>query len=208
MSDQSLGYTVFRDKRRIASGSLADAAIAFQQAMLADPSASVLIFDNLTGDTRDVDVRGTAADIRARYPAPTAASTSATAPDAAEAADDAPKGRGRPKLGVVAREVTLLPRHWDWLAEQRGGASVALRKLIDEARRANAGRDMQRRAQERAYSFMSTMAGDLPQFEEASRALFAHDLNGLTERITEWPEDVRTHLMRLASTDDLVDATT
>ncbi|VVD61177.1 hypothetical protein PAQ31011_00104 [Pandoraea aquatica] len=201
MATQSLGYTVFRDKRRIASGSLADAAIAFAQAMLADPNASVLIFDNLTGDTRDVDVRGSAADIRARYPAPVADSA-----DTSPESDDAPKGRGRPKLGVVAREVTLLPRHWDWLAEQRGGASVALRKLIDEARRANAERDMQRRAQERSYSFMSTMAGDLPHFEEASRALFANDLDALAQRIVEWPKDVRTHLMRLTSTDDLVDA--
>ncbi|VVE62347.1 hypothetical protein PCA31118_00981 [Pandoraea captiosa] len=208
----SLGYTVFRDKRRIAAGSLADAAIAFQQAMLADPNASVLIFDNLTGDTRDVDVRGTAADIRARYPEPAAAADTATAKDAAAptdptvAGDSSPKSRGRPKLGVIAREVTLLPRHWDWLAEQRGGASVALRKLIDEARRANAERDTQRRAQERAYSFMSTMAGDLPHFEEASRALFAQDLDALQARIAEWPQDVRTHLMRLTSTEDLAGA--
>ncbi|VVE11767.1 DUF2239 family protein [Pandoraea anhela] len=202
MTHSSPGYTVFRDKRRIAAGSLADAAIAFQQAMLADPHASVLIFDNLTGDTRDVDVRGSAADIRARYPAP-----QVTVPDTASESDDTPKGRGRPKLGVVAREVTLLPRHWDWLAEQRGGASVALRKLIDEARHANVERDMQRRAQERAYSFMSTMAGDLPQFEEASRALFANDIDALRTRIAAWPEDVRMHLLQLTSTDDLVDAT-
>ncbi|AJC17195.1 DUF2239 family protein [Pandoraea sputorum] len=204
MATQSLGYTVFRDKRRIASGSLADAAIAYQQAMLADPHASVLIFDNLTGDTRDVDTRGSAADIRARYP--DAATESPASASSASEPDDAPKGRGRPKLGVVAREVTLLPRHWDWLSEQRGGASVALRKLIDEARRANAEHDMQRRAQERSYSFMSTMAGDLAHFEEASRALFANDLDALAQRIVEWPEDVRTHLMRLTSTDDLVDA--
>ncbi|MFK0375885.1 DUF2239 family protein [Pandoraea sp. NPDC090278] len=204
MAAQSLGYTVFRDKRRIAAGSLADAAIAYQQTMLADPHASVLIFDNLTGDTRDVDTRGSAADIRARYPAPV--TDSPVSGDSASEPDDAPKGRGRPKLGVVAREVTLLPRHWDWLSEQRGGASVALRKLIDEARRANAERDMQRRAQERSYSFMSTMAGDLQHFEEASRALFANDLAALAQRIVEWPEDVRTHLMRLTSTDDLVDA--
>ncbi|AJC22288.2 hypothetical protein RO07_20555 [Pandoraea pulmonicola] len=185
--------------RRIASGSLADAAIAFQQAMIADPHASVFIFDDLRGDTRDVDVRGSAAEIRARYPAPAAAAPSATG--------EAPaKGRGRPRLGVVSREVTLLPRHWDWLADQPGGASVALRKLVDEARRRHAGRDLQRRAQERAYRFMSTIAGDLPNFEEASRALFANDPEALSARIANWPEDVRTHVLRLASTDDLVDA--
>ncbi|VVE87038.1 DUF2239 family protein [Pandoraea bronchicola] len=199
MPANSLGYTVFRNMRRIASGSLADAAIAYQQAMIADPHASVLIFDDLNGDTRDVDVRGSAADIRARYPAPAATVVAGSS--------DAPpvKGRGRPKLGVVAREVTLLPRHWDWLAEQPGGASVVLRKLVDEARRKHAGRDLLRRAQERAYRFMSTIAGDLPEFEEASRALFAHDLDALGKRIAGWPEDVRVHLLHLASTDNLVD---
>ncbi|MDM8355550.1 DUF2239 family protein [Pandoraea communis] len=197
MLANSLGYTVFRDMRRIASGSLADAAIAYQQAMIADPHASVLIFDNLTGNTRDVDVRGSAADIRARYPASAAAVAASDLP--------AVKGRGRPKLGVVAREVTLLPRHWDWLAAQPGGASVVLRKLVDEARRKHAGRDLLRRAQERAYHFMSTIAGDLPDFEEASRALFAQDLDALGARIAGWPEDVRTHLLRLTSTDDLAD---
>ncbi|WP_260466741.1 DUF2239 family protein [Pandoraea apista] len=202
----SLGYTVFRDMRRIASGSLADAAIAYQQAMIANPHASVLIFEDLSGATRDVDVRGSAADIRARYPAPAVAATG-IATGTATAIDGVPaKGRGRPRLGVVAREVTLLPRHWDWLAAQPGGASVVLRKLVEEARRKHAGRDLLRRAQERAYRFMSTIAGDLPDFEEASRALFASDTEALSARIASWPEDVRTHLLQLASTDDLADA--
>jgi len=200
-------YTVFRGMRRIASGSLADAAIAYQQASLVDAHLPVLIFDDLTGDTRDVDVRGTAADIRERYrPVAVSASVADAAIDAIEATEstEAPaKSRGRPKLGVVAREVTLLPRHWDWLADQPGGASVALRKLVDEARRKFADRDLMRRAQERAYRFMSTIAGDLPQFEEASRALFANDFDALNARIAEWPEDVREYLTRLSSTDDL-----
>ncbi len=75
-----------------------------------------------------------------------------------------PRGRGRPKLGVVAREVTLLPRHWDWLNAQPGGASVALRKLVEQARRANGDADRARAAREAAYHFMSAMAGDLPAF--------------------------------------------
>ncbi|WP_287495803.1 DUF2239 family protein [Pandoraea sp. CB10b_02] len=198
MTAHSPGFTVFRDMRRIASGSLADAAIAYQQATMADPNAAVFIFDDLHGDTRDVDVRGTAADIRARYGTP------APAAPAGEAAPA--RTRGRPKLGVVSREVTLLPRHWEWLAGQPGGASVALRKLVDEARRRHAGRDLQRRAQERAYRFMSTIAGDLPGFEEASRALFANDLEALGSRMAGWPDDVRAHVLRLASPDDLVDA--
>ncbi|MGK4708801.1 DUF2239 family protein, partial [Pseudomonas aeruginosa] len=101
------------------------------------------------------------------------------------------------KLGVVAREVTLLPRHWEWLAAQPGGASVALRKLVEEARRSQSGRA--RQAQERAYHFMNAMAGDLPGFEEATRALFAGDPEGFAERIAGWPTDVREHAAWLAS---------
>jgi hypothetical protein len=101
-------------------------------------------------------------------------------------------------LGVVAREVTLLPRHWEWLNGQPGGASVALRKLVEEARRVNEGRDRERRAQEAAYKFMSAMAGNLPGFEEAIRALFAKDQERLEEWIRGWPEDIRAHVVRLA----------
>ncbi|ALS63463.1 hypothetical protein AT302_21245 [Pandoraea norimbergensis] len=197
--------------RRIAIGSLADAAIAFQQASLIDTHLPVLIFDDLTGDTRDVDVRGTAADIRERYrpvAAPVAASDAMLTQPIADASEAPAKSRGRPKLGVVAREVTLLPRHWDWLAEQPGGASVVLRKLVEEARRKFASRDLTRRAQERAYRFMSTMAGDLPEFEEASRALFANDFDALGKRIAGWPDDVREYLLRLTSTDDLAERLT
>jgi hypothetical protein len=98
---------------------------------------------------------------------------------------------------VVAREVTLLPRHWDWLNGQPGGASVALRKLVEEARRVNEGRDRVRRAQESAYRFMSAMAGDLPAFEEAARALFAGKADQFASLICRWPKDVRMHLERM-----------
>ena len=109
-----------------------------------------------------------------------------------------PRGRGRPKLGVVAREVTLLPRHWDWLAAQPGGASVTLRKLVEEARRANLDRDRQRQASECAYHFMSAMAGDMAGFEEASRALFANDAAKFRQQTEAWPADVRDYVRYLA----------
>ena len=112
-----------------------------------------------------------------------------------------PRGRGRPKLGVVAREVTLLPRHWDWLAAQPGGASVALRKLVDEARRASGDKDRSAQARDAAYHFMSAMAGNLPQFEEASRALFADDRRRFTGLIADWPADIRDHIVKLAYSD-------
>lgn len=111
------------------------------------------------------------------------------------------RGPGRPKLGVIAREVTLLPRHWDWLNSQPGGASVALRKLVEEARRTRGDKDRTRAAQEAAYRFMSAIAGDLPGFEEASRALFAYDRRRFGELVAGWPEDVRDHAIKLAFAD-------
>jgi hypothetical protein len=111
--------------------------------------------------------------------------------------EPAPRGRGRPKLGVVAREVTLLPRHWEWLAAQPGGASVALRRLVDEARRTDGGATQARQAVGAAYRFLHAIAGGLPGFEEASRALFAGDREGFAQRIAEWPPDIVAHALRL-----------
>jgi hypothetical protein len=139
-------------------------------------------------------LRGSHREVVARLPQPSMVEPETDAP--AE-----PRGRGRPKLGVVAREVTLLPRHWDWLGAQPGGASVALRKLVEDARRANGDRDRQRAARDAAYHFMSTMAGDLPGFEEASRALFADDRRRFAELIADWPVDIRDHIVKLAFRD-------
>ena len=136
-------------------------------------------------------------EIVARLPQP--------APDPEIATDETaaaePRGRGRPKLGVVAREVTLLPRHWEWLGAQPGGASVALRKLVDEARRANGDADRNRAARDAAYHFMSVMAGNLAGFEEASRALFADDRRRFVGLIAGWPDDIRDHVVKLAFSD-------
>jgi hypothetical protein len=95
--------------------------------------------------------------------------------------------------------VTLLPRHWEWLSAQPGGASVALRKLVEEARRANLGRDRVRQAQDSAYRFMFAVAGDRPGFEEATRALFAGDPDRFEQCVDAWPDDIRAHAKQLAS---------
>ena len=100
--------------------------------------------------------------------------------------------------GSVSREVTLLPRHWDWLNSQPGGASVALRKLVEEARRINRGKDKVRHSQEVAYRFMSAMAGNLPGFEEATRALFACDPERFENLVASWSVDIRDHARKLA----------
>jgi len=114
---------------------------------------------------------------------------------------DPARGRGRPRLGVVAREVTLLPRHWDWLNSQPGGTSVALRKLVEEARRTKGDNDRVRAAQEAAYRFLNAIAGNLPGFEEALRALFAYDRRRFADLIAGWPQDVRDHAIGLAFAD-------
>lgn len=196
----SPSYTSFQGHRRLASGPLHVVALAVRLATekRVEP---VLIFDDRTGRSIDIDTRGSDDDIFARYAV--APSPEESAP---EPAIDAPRGRGRPKLGVVAREVTLLPRHWEWLASQPGGPSVALRKLVEEARHKYSERDRSRADQERAYHFISAMAGNMPGFEEASRALFAGDRTRFSELIEAWPLDVRRHAIWLAYGDEAKEA--
>ncbi|WP_306222785.1 DUF2239 family protein [Bosea beijingensis] len=189
-------HTAFHDATRIAGGPLATVALAVRAVLTADPAAAILVFDDATGKVVDLDLRGSEAEIAARY---------TSRDNAAAASDDAPRGRGRPKLGVVAREVTLLPRHWGWLALQPGGASQALRRLVDEARKADGGRSRTRAAQAAAYAFIATMAGDREGFEEASRALFAGDDERFAEHSRTWPQDIRTHTEKLLTGDHLAD---
>lgn len=183
MPNDLIHAIAFAGTRRIAEGPLPEVADRARQLRAAEPSEAILVFDLETSKVLDLDLRAEAGEI-----AP-------TEPKAAVAADpDRPRGGpGRPKLGVVAREVTLLPRHWEWLNDQPGGASVTLRKLVEQARQAGTDTDRVRKARESAYRFMAAMAGDLPGFEEAARALFAGDARGFDDRTAEWPADVRTH---------------
>ena len=183
-------FIAFDGPRRLASGTLAEVALAVKRAALA--AEPVIIFSDDTGRAIDLDLRGSDDEIVARLP------PAATAGPAPDAQPTEPRGRGRPRLGVVAREVTLLPRHWEWLNAQSGGASVALRRLVEDARRASGDKDRQRAARDAAYHFMSALAGNYPNFEEASRALFAADRRRLAALIAPWPEDIRDHIVKLA----------
>src|SRR5258708_4582213 len=153
--------TAFAGFKRIASGPPERVALAVKAALDADDGHPLLVFDDLSGNLVDFDLRGTPQEILARL-------ATQPAPDQ----PNEPRGPGRPKLGVVAREVTLLPRHWDWLSAQPGGASVALRKLVEAARVTHAGADRIREARECSYRFMSAMDGDDTHFEVAIRAQF------------------------------------
>ena len=184
-------FVAFEGERRIAAGSRDEVARVAKQSIDQGKGAAILIFDGRTSAVVEIDFRGSVDDVLARLPRPERPADEAAVPLA-------PRGPGRPKLGVVAREITLLPRHWDWLALQKGGASVAIRKLIDEARRSSGDRDRTRLAQDAAYRFMTTMAGNRPHYEDAIRALFAHDRRRFATLIADWPADIRDHTIQLA----------
>lgn len=180
-SNPAVRCTAFHGSERFATGEVPQVAMAVKALLDREPGASVLIFNDATSHFVEIDFLGTPEEVWARLmPAPM------------------PAGPGRPKLGVVAREVTLLPRHWDWLNRQPGGASVALRKLVEEARKANEGADRVREAQEASDRFMRVMGGDRAGFEEASRALYAGQRDRFETEIASWPADVRDHLRKLA----------
>lgn len=191
-------FSCFDGHRLVVSGTPEVAALALKQLRAGNAAGPLLVFDNATGRTRDFDTRGSDAELLARVADALPSAVEADAETALAGEPAAPRGRGRPKLGVVAREVTLLPRHWAWLAEQPGGASVVLRRLVEAASRAGADKDRQRRDAERAYHFLQAIAGDLPGFEEAIRLLFAHDRVGLEAALHRWPGDVRDHALQLA----------
>jgi len=186
-------YMAFEGDRCIASGSFRNVVGAAKAALDRRKDASILVFDGGTGRPIDIDFRGAIDDVVARRP-----ELSEVPGAAEEAAASAPRGPGRPKLGVVAREVTLLPRHWQWLAQQPGGASVALRKLVDEARRGGEHKDRIREAREATYRFMSAISGNRPHFEDAICALFADQAAHFEQSIADWPTDVREHTARFA----------
>jgi hypothetical protein len=173
-------FSAFAGEQRVVSGMLQKVLVALKARFDVDPGERILVFEDATGRQIDFDLRGTIEEVVARaLPEPPRA------------------GPGRPKLGVTSREVSLMPRHWEWLELQPNGASAALRRLVEEAKKRDPEGDRQRLAIEAASRFMTAMAGNLPDFEEASRALFAKDHDRLEHLIREWPHDIRAHVSRL-----------
>ena len=196
--------TAFNGDTLLKTGALAEVALAIKRAHERGEPSPILAFDDATGRVIDFDLRGTETEVIARL------STRLAPPNAgiSSAASDMPpgqRGRGRPRLGVVAREITLLPRHWEWLSAQSGGASVVLRRLVEQERLKGSEKQRRRMAQEAAYHFMSATAGDRPGFEEATRALFASDRARFEQKIAAWPAALRRHAIRLAFDSSEVD---
>jgi hypothetical protein len=179
--EDSKTYTAFAGDQVIASGPLKTMLRQVKELLDRGKIEQVLIFEDETGRQVDFNFRGTLEEFLER-----------------EAPVTKHAGPGRPKLGVVCREVSLLPRHWEWLEQQPNGASAALRRLVEEARKRDPEKERLRLATEAASRFMSAMAGNLAGFEEASRALFARDLERFDELIRNWPDDIRRHVLRLA----------
>jgi hypothetical protein len=178
--DEPRTYTAFVGNRYIAQGTVDEILPAVKPIFDRDPGAPLLIFQVQTGGQEDFDLRGSLAEVLARVALPTP--------------HPAP---GRPKLGVVSREVSLLPRHWAWLQERQGGASAALRRLVDQARKQEPGKDGVRQAKEATYRFITAIAGNYPNYEEATRALYASDRTAFEQLTAAWPVDVRDHALRM-----------
>jgi hypothetical protein len=170
----------FAGTELLARGELVEVVRAVKAALDKGADRSIALLDAATGQPVDINFTGTEEEVLQRIP---------RAPG---------RGAGRPKLGVIPREVTLLPRHWEWLAKQPGGASVALRKLVEHASRDAREADTMREARDAAYRFMHELMGDAAGFEEASRALFAGDGERFRGLVADWPADVRAHLLELA----------
>lgn len=189
-----LSWIAFSKSKCIASGAPQEVAKAVKAFADANTGDSVLIFDAWTSQPVEIDIRGSMSAVLKRLPVPEGGVAVSE-----RMRQNTSRGPGRPKLGVVSREVTLLPRHWEWLASQSGGASVTLRKLVEQASRASTEADRVRQAHEAAYRFMNAVAGDEPGYEEATRALFANDFVRLKRCIARWPEDIRKHTLTLAA---------
>ncbi len=183
-------FTAFAGSQLIASGDIQTTLTATKHRIDAGETEPVLIFEDHTGAQIDFDWRGNVEDVLARL---------AEHPlFAAQLGTEAGRsGPGRPKLGVVSREVSLLPRHWEWLETQKGGISGALRRLVDEARKNEPPEVEEQRWRDAIGRFIWTMAGNLPGFEEASRSLFANDYPKFESQIEAWPKDIREHIQGL-----------
>lgn len=174
-------FTAFAGQSLVATGTLEVLLPKLKSLHETDAAASVLVFEDATGKQADFDLRGTMEDVLARaMPAP------------------ARQGPGRPRLGVVSREISLLPHHWEWLETQPNGASAAIRRLVEEARKRDPEAQKARLAKDATVRFLTSMAGNLPGYEESTRALYSANLDAFQREIGNWPKDIRDHALKMS----------
>ncbi len=181
-------YTAFNGFQIISQGALCDVAVVTFKKWRAQPEAKILIFSDSTGRQMDLDLSGSEKDVIERLKM---YETKPTTPHVRA---------GRPKLGVIPREISLLPHHWEWLLNQDGGSSSAIRRLIDEKTKPlPLAKDKIKQAQEVTYKFLSAIAGDLPHFEEVTRYLYRKDKKKFESLMADWPKDITRHTLALAA---------
>lgn len=192
--NEDRSFTAFLGQEIIATGKLESVLTAAKGKLDAGSTDRLAIFDDEEARIHDFDLRGDLEEVLARlHHHPLLRDREKKTPGGKIPR----RGPGRPKLGVVAKEVTLLPRHWEWLGRQRGGASATLRRLVEEARKRKSPGDEDRKARETTYRFISDMAANLPGYEEVSRALFAGDHEALGQEMRDWPPDIQEYVRRL-----------
>jgi hypothetical protein len=180
-------YTAFEGTTRLFRGTFEEVVLKVKERLGRAQNSSILIFSDDTGNTMDFNFQGNVKDVLKRLEM--YVSKHSRGPVA---------GPGRPKLGVISREVSLLPRHWEWLANQSGGASATIRKLVEDAKKRSSAHTSIKQVQERVYRFMCVVAGDMKGYEEALRALYKSDRKNFLLHIQDWPADVRTHVVGMA----------
>jgi uncharacterized protein len=180
-------YTAFEGDKLVFKGSLPEVVLKIKKRIGDAENSPILIFSDTTGNQMDFNFQGSEKDVVKRLEI--------------YVGDESPvaAGPGRPKLGVVAREVLLLPRQWEWLASQSGGASALLRRLVDEAAKKATGGDAVKQSQERTYKFMHALAGDWQGYEEALRALYKKHEKQFQAEVAVWPKDVKAYVLELAA---------
>jgi uncharacterized protein len=176
---ESSTYSAFSGDTHVFSGELRPLLIHLKELLEADPQRALIIFEDESGRQVEFDFQGTVDDVLAREAPPPRT------------------GPGRPKLGVVSREISLLPRHWEWLERQPSGISAALRRLVEEAMKRDPGRQRAQQARAATGRVMTTLAGNRENFEEALRALYAGDGARFRQLVRSWPADIKKHLLRI-----------
>jgi predicted ester cyclase len=170
----------FLGPRRVATGPLREVLLVLKRRFDEQRSEQLLVLELETGRQLQLDLGGAVDEVLER------------------AVSKQRRGPGRPRLGVTSREISLLPRHWEWLEQQSHGASGSLRRLVEHAMKLTPGKERARRLRAALAQFLSAVAGDRPNYEEASRALFGGDMPRFEELIQRWPKDIRDYAVHLA----------
>lgn len=185
--------TAFNNTNKLANGPLIEVIMAMKTAIIENQNAKILCFLDENGAMIDFDLSGSNEQIIARL------LTQFKAPSTSEQIEiiETQSKAGRPKLGVIAKEVTLLPRHWEWLGAQNGGASATLRRLVEIAAKESIGIAARKNAQNATYRFLQNIAGDFENYEEVLRAIFADDFEKMRNLMKNWPQDIQNYAQKL-----------